>query len=154
MPIRFGTYNIRNGHNRGLESELRGMSQSNMDLGIFQETKVIDGIYTRSSAGYSVVTTDMPSRHRGRVAVFYRPAPHFALEAVQKFLPNVVGFHLDTGEWRWYIVVCYLAPNDTSTIESVVAALKERPRGTELLVEGNLNVNIAEPEGDRRGGAN
>ena len=39
VPIRFGTYNIRNGRNGGLESALRGMSQANMDLGIFQETK-------------------------------------------------------------------------------------------------------------------
>ena len=36
MPIRFGTYNIRNRRNGGLESALRGMSQANMDLGIFQ----------------------------------------------------------------------------------------------------------------------
>ena len=36
VPIRFGTYNIRNGRNRGLESALRGMSQANMDLGISQ----------------------------------------------------------------------------------------------------------------------
>ena len=36
VPIRFGTYNIRNGHNGGLESELRGMAQANMDLGLFQ----------------------------------------------------------------------------------------------------------------------
>ena len=34
--IRFGTYNIRNGRNEGLESALRGMSQANMDLDIFQ----------------------------------------------------------------------------------------------------------------------
>ena len=39
MPIRFGTYNIRNGRNRGLELALREMSQANMDLGIFQEKK-------------------------------------------------------------------------------------------------------------------
>ena len=39
VPIRFGTYNIRNGRNGVLESALRGMSQANMDLGIFQETK-------------------------------------------------------------------------------------------------------------------
>ena len=37
--IRFGIYNIRNGRNGGQESALRGMSQANMDLGIFQETK-------------------------------------------------------------------------------------------------------------------
>ena len=48
-------------------------------------------------------------------------------------------------------MVCYLTPNDTSTIESVVAVLKERPRGAELLVEGDCNVNLVEPEGDQRG---
>ena len=83
VPIRFVTYNIRNGRNRGLESALRGVSQANMDLGIFQETKVTDGIYTRGSAGYSVVATDAPSQHRGVVAVFHQPAPHFAVEAIQ-----------------------------------------------------------------------
>ena len=83
VPIRFGTYNIRNGRNGGLGSALRGMSQANMDLGIFQDTKFTDGIYTCGLAGYSVVTTDALSRHRGRVAVFHRPASHFAVEAVQ-----------------------------------------------------------------------
>ena len=60
--IRFGTYNIRNGRNGGLEAALRGVSHTNMDLGILKETKLTDGIYTRGSAGYSVVATDMPSR--------------------------------------------------------------------------------------------
>ena len=44
VPIRFGTYNIRNRRNGGLESALRGMSHANMDLGIFKETKVTDVI--------------------------------------------------------------------------------------------------------------
>ena len=61
MSIRFSTYNIRNGRNRGLESALRGMSQANMDLVIFQETKVTDGIYTCGSDVYSVVAMDVPS---------------------------------------------------------------------------------------------
>ena len=60
MPIRFGTYNIRNGCNGGLEAALREMSQANMDLGILQETKLTDRIYTRRLAGYSVVATDAP----------------------------------------------------------------------------------------------
>ena len=42
VPIRFGTYNIRNGRNGGLDSALRGMSQANIDLGISQETKCTD----------------------------------------------------------------------------------------------------------------
>ena len=106
MPIRFGTYNIRNGRNRGLESAIRGMAQANMDLGVFQETKFTEGIYTRESAGYRVVATDAPSRHRGGVAVFYRPSPLFAVEAVRQFGPNVVSFQLATGARRWYIIGC------------------------------------------------
>ena len=92
MPIRFGTYNIRNGCNGGLESALQGVAQANMDLGIFQETKCTDSIHTRASAGYSVVATDVPSQHRGGVEVFYRPSPHFAVEAVRQFGLNVAGF--------------------------------------------------------------
>ena len=45
VPIRFGNYNICNGRDGGLELALRGMSQANMNLGIFQETKVTDRIY-------------------------------------------------------------------------------------------------------------
>ena len=82
VRIRFGTYNIRNGRNGGLEAALRGMSQANMYMGILQETKLTDGIYTRGSAGYSVIATDAPSRHRGGVALFYCSEPHFVVEAV------------------------------------------------------------------------
>ena len=58
VPSRFGTYNIRNGRNGGLESALRGMSQANMYLGIFQETKFIGGVYTCRLSGYIVVSTE------------------------------------------------------------------------------------------------
>ena len=51
VPIRFGTYNISNRRNIGLEAALRGVSQSNMDLGILQETKLTERIYTFGSAG-------------------------------------------------------------------------------------------------------
>ena len=67
------------------------------------------------------------------------------MEDVQKFWTNVVGFHLATGERRWYIVRCYLAPNNTLTIESVIAVLKEQPRGAKLLVAEDLNVKLLEP---------
>ena len=73
------------------------------------------------------------------------------MEVVRQFGPNVVSFQLAMGAWRWYIIGCYLAPDDTSTIESVVAALKERPRGTAPAVAGDLNTTLADPENDRRG---
>ena len=45
---------------------------------------------------------------------------------------------------------CYLAPDNTLMIKRVVEALKERPKGSDLLVADDMNVNLAEPEGDRR----
>ena len=146
----FCTYNICNGWNGGLELALRGISQANMDLVIFQETKLTNGVYTHGSAGYSIVAMDVPSLHRSRVTVFYRPSPRYVVEAVQQFRPNVINLQLDTGEWQWYIVGYYLPLDYTSTVESLVAALKEHPWGAKLLVAGDLNVKLAEPEGDWR----
>ena len=40
--IRFGSFNISNGINGGLELDIRGMSQANLDRGIFQETNITD----------------------------------------------------------------------------------------------------------------
>ena len=122
-----------------------------MDLGILQETKCIEGIYTHDLDGYHIVATDAPRRHRGGVALFYRPSSLFAVEDVRQFGPNVLSFHLAMGERRWYIIGCYLAPEDTSTIERVVAALKERSKGTKLVVVGDLNTVLDEPENNWRG---
>ena len=79
---------------------LRGMSQANMDLGILQETKITNGVYTRRSDGYKVIATDVPSRHRGGVALFYRLTPRFVLEAVEKCGPNVMVYQVVTGAKR------------------------------------------------------
>ena len=97
VTIRFSTYNIRNSQKGGLEAALRGMSQANMDMGILQETKLADGVYTRGSAGYKVIATDAPSQHRGSVALFYRLTPHFVVEAVERCGPNVMVFQVATG---------------------------------------------------------
>ena len=73
------------------------------------------------------------------------------MEVVQQFGPKAISFQLETGERRWYIVGCYLFPNDTLMIDSVIDTLKELPRGAELLVTGDFNVKLLEPEGERRG---
>ena len=45
---------------------------------------------------------------------------------------------------------CYLGPDGTLAIQSVVAALKKRPWGAGLLVAEDFNVKLLEPEGDKR----
>ena len=39
VPIRFGIYNIRKGRTVGLDLAVQGMSQANIDLGVFQFKK-------------------------------------------------------------------------------------------------------------------
>ena len=107
-----------------MESALRGMSQANMDLGILQETKIINGVYTRGSASYKVIATDAPSRHRGGVALFYRLTPRFVVEVVERCGPNLMVWQVVTEEKRWYIVGAYIAPADKGTMETVVKVIR------------------------------
>ena len=68
--ILFGTYNICNGRTSGLDSALREIYQANLDLGLFQYTKVLDDIHMRMFLGYRVVVVYAPGQHHGGVAVF------------------------------------------------------------------------------------
>ena len=151
-PIRFGTYNICNDQNGGLEIALQGMSQVNMDLGIYQETNLTFRFYTRGSSVYSVIAMNAPIQHQSGVEVFFRLLPRYAVEDIQKFGRNIFGFQITTIQRRWYIIRCYLAPNNISTIKSVVTALKKRPWRLELLVVGGLNANLDHTEVDWREG--
>ena len=100
-----------------------------MDVGVFQETKLADGIYTWGSAGYRVVATLAPSRHRGGFTILYWDSPNFAVKAIHQFGVNIIACELVTKEWCWYILGCYLAPGDGVTIWNMEAAMAERPGG-------------------------
>ena len=73
------------------------------------------------------------------------------MEAVREYGPNVLSFEVATGARRWYIIGCYLATDDTATIERVVTALGNGPKGTALVVAGDLNTDLEDSESDRRG---
>ena len=105
------------------------MSQANLDLGVLQETKLTNRIYMCASSGYNVVAMVAPSAHSGGVAVFYRTAYHFLVEAFQAHGANAISLHLASGDRQWFIVGFYLAPDDYLTIEDVVAAIGNRSRG-------------------------
>jgi exonuclease III len=147
--IRLVSYNIRNGRAGRLEAALRAMAQANVDLGVFQETKLTDGIYTRQSSGYQVIASNAPSKHQGGIALFWRDSPHWQVEAYKAYGPNVLSFQLVTGLRRWYVVGAYVPPSDTSTIEYVSKALDDRPEGVDPILIGDLNANLADPDSDR-----
>ena len=72
----------------------------------------------------------------------YRDLPNFAFEAIRQFGANVIVCQLPTGDLRWYIVRCYLAPGYEVTIWGVEAEMTKRPREAELIVAGDFNVDL------------
>ena len=57
------------------------------------------------------------------MALFYRPLPLFEVEAIREYGPNVLSFKVATGAQRWYIIGCYLAPENAQKIDQVVTSL-------------------------------
>ena len=51
------------------------------------------------------------------------------------------------GQW-WHVVECYIALYDALTVEAFVADIVQSPCGEELLVAGNFNSYLEEPEGN------
>ena len=73
------------------------------------------------------------------------------VEAVKEYGPNILSFEVATGGKRWYIIGCYFSPDDAWTIERVVTALGDQPRGTALLVAGDLNTDLGDTTSNGRG---
>ena len=46
------------------------MDQVNIELGLLQENNLVDGFYVRESAVFSVISSDVMSRHCRGVALF------------------------------------------------------------------------------------
>ena len=150
IPISIVTYNIRSGRSGGLELALRAMKQMNVDFGILTETKLTDGIHTRSFEGYTVVATKALSPHQGGVAIFFRESNYWQVESVKKYGPNVISCHLVTGRRRIPVVGAYIPPSDEDliTITYINKAMDDVPNGLNPLLMGDLNANLADPRDD------
>ena len=147
------TYNVRCGRNAGLESALRAMAATGVDLGIFTETKITDGVYTRFSSGYNVTASNAVSACQGGIALFWRENELYEVEEVATRGPNVLTFELVTGQMRYFVVGAYIPPSDLgTTLAHIQQAWSECPRGCEPLLLGDLNANLINPRDEREDG--
>ena len=76
------------------------MGQANLDVGVFQDTKMTDRIYTRGLSGYRVVAALAPSQHRRGFMLLYLDSPNFSVKAIHQFGANVIMCQLATWERR------------------------------------------------------
>jgi hypothetical protein len=56
--------------------------------------------------------------------------------------PNVLSFVIVMGSQCFYVVGCYIPPNDLCTLPQVKQALNKCPKGHTPLLIGDLNVNL------------
>ena len=62
----------------------------------------------------------------------------------------MISFEVARGRRRWYIIRCYIAPDNAQTMEQVVTALGDQTRCTALLVAGDFNTDLGETASDGR----
>ena len=125
--ILFGSYNIHNGKNGILKFALRKMTQANMDLGVFQKMKVVGMIYMWESEGDWFIAADFRIPHHSGVAAFYGEEYNLSLKALRLHGLSVVSFQMASEGLLWNLMGCYIDLDDTSTIESIVAAIIHNP---------------------------
>ena len=83
--------------------------------------------------------------------MLYWDAPHFQVEGLQQHGPNVMSFQVASVVRSWFIVGCYLAPNDEATTERVVATIVQSHQARPLLRVVYFNTELTAPEGNIRG---
>jgi hypothetical protein len=114
-----------------------------VDFGIFLETKLTNGVYTRWSSGYNVQATHTPSAWQGGISLFWRAGDLYEVKEVELHGPNVLSFQLVTSAAIYYIVGCYIPPNELTTLTHVEQAWMACPKGCLPIMLGDLNANLA-----------
>jgi hypothetical protein len=125
-----------------------------IDWGLLTEAKLTDGILTRSSAGYRVISTEAPSASQGGIALFYRKCNTFQVESFRRHGGNVLSFVIVTGDQRQNMVGCYIPPSDTDlqTLHHINEAFLRFGPGNLPWFLSDINANIQSPRwhGKRR----
>ena len=55
-----------------IQAAARCLEKMNIDLAILTETKIVNEMYAREAAGYTITATVAKSKHQGGVALIHR----------------------------------------------------------------------------------
>jgi hypothetical protein len=114
-----------------------------VDCGVLLETKLTEGVYTRWSSGYNVQSTHVPRMWQGGISLFWRTSGTYEIKEVEIRGPNVLSIQLVSGAARWYIIGCYIPPNNLTALTHIDEAWRACPKGCLPILLGDMNVNLA-----------
>ena len=61
-------------------------------------------------------------------------------------VPNIFTSHLEMVRNQWNVMGGYIALNNVLTIDDILKAIIRRTHGAELMVDGDFNTNLEDPE--------
>ena len=145
-----GVWNIRSAWGAGLAAAAKVLRQMGVGCCVLTKTKLTDDRYPKHVSGYHVIASKATSPHQGGVAILWE-AEHrdFEVEAVQVRTPNLLTFHLVTGEERYFVMGVYIPPTDTTGVDDLRAAWASCPDTCKPLLLGGLNINLRDPRTER-----
>ena len=71
------------------------------------------------------------------------------MEETKIWGPNVVTFELVMGKDRYYVVGGYIPPSDLTSLEHVMNAWDQCPKGCLYMLVGDLDINLDAPRDER-----
>ena len=106
-----GAWNIRSARGGGLAAAAKGLRQMGVGCCVLTETKLTNDRYPKHVSGYRMIASKATNPHQGGVALLWE-AEHrdFEVEAVQVRTPNLLTFHLVTGEERYFVMGACIPP--------------------------------------------
>jgi hypothetical protein len=98
-----------------------------------------------------MILSKAASPHQGGVALLWRELEDqgFLVEAVHIASPNILTFQLVTGDNRFFVIVAYIPPADTTGVDALHAAWAKCPPNCKPLLLRDLNFDFQAPRTER-----
>ena len=87
---------------------------------------------------------------QGGGSVLYCDVPHLQVKAYQSHGLNAVSSLVSSNSRRWFLIGCYITPDNKAMIKGVASAILQRPHGAELLVAVYFYSGLDSPYGVRQ----
>jgi hypothetical protein len=113
QQVHLCTYNIVSGRGSRLIAAIRALAIMHVDIALFTEVKIHDGIFPCSYLGYNIIATPAPSQHQRGVAIAWKESTGYTVESITINDANMISFQLVSSGHRWLIAAVYLSPNFT-----------------------------------------
>jgi hypothetical protein len=113
---------------------------------ILTEMKITDDWYPKLTLGYKVISLKAMTNKQGGIALVWKEGhSSFEVEAARMVTPNLLTFQLVTGYERFYVMVIYTPPNNTTGVDALRAEWNAYPDSCTPIIMGDLNISSEHP---------